>query len=60
MGLFIYKKLNRNLTDNNRNDLRGNIFLLLQICVRNFILGCSHSFLRYLSKEAVMGTLISI
>jgi hypothetical protein len=60
LGLFIYRRLNRTLTDNNKNDLRGNIFLLLQICVRNFILGSSHSFLRYLSKESAVAILACI
>lgn len=47
VGLLMYRKLNRNLTDNNRNSMRGNMQLLFQNCMRNFLLGAAHSLLRY-------------
>jgi len=54
VGLLIYRKLNSNLIDNNRNSMRGNIELLFQNCMRNFILGAAHSVLRYSDSRYVI------
>lgn len=61
-GTFImralYGRLNRHITDNNRNHLRGTIVLLLQSGIRNFVLGILHSVLRPLPYEAMLSLLL--
>lgn len=59
VGLMMYRRLNRSLTDNNRNSMRGNTELLFQNCMRNFLLGVVHSLVRYAeSKHLILSFLL--
>ena len=60
VGLLMYRKLNRSLTDNNRNSMRGNTELLLQNCMRNFLLGVVHSLLRYADSKHLIISIVLI
>jgi hypothetical protein len=60
IGFTFYRKLNRYFTDNNKNILQGNSFLILQTGFRNVILGVLHSTLREDSYEILMGSLILV
>ena len=60
VSLTFYRKLNRYFTDNNKNILQGNCFLILQSGFRNVILGVFHSILREGSYRLLMGILIFI
>jgi hypothetical protein len=53
-----YGRLNRLLTDNNRNNIRGITIILLQSGVRNFVLGLVHSFSRALPYEKMLSLLL--
>jgi hypothetical protein len=54
----MYRKLNRHLIDNNRNNLKGTAYILLQYGFRNFILGMLHSILRPLPYKSMLLILI--
>jgi len=60
IGFTFYRKLNRYFTDNNRNILRGNCFLILQSGFRNVVLGVIHSILRESTYGKLMGSLILV
>jgi hypothetical protein len=56
----VYGRLNHYLTDNNRNNLRGTVMLMLQSGVRNFVLGVLHSVLRPLPYEIILSLLLCV
>jgi hypothetical protein len=60
MTFGTYCKLNRHLIDNNRNNLHGNTFILLQYGFRNLLIGILHSILRYLPYFTMLSILISV
>jgi len=53
-----YKKLNFYLMDNNINRINGHWLLIVQFGVRNFYYGIFHYFIRYLSYQNGMATLV--
>jgi hypothetical protein len=55
-----YRKLNKYLVDNNRNNFKGNVYILLQNGLRNLLLGMLHSILRSLPYEAMLSILFSV
>ena len=55
-----YKKLNKHLMSNNRNNLFGQICLMLQMGIRNFMLGLLHSVLRPISYYKMLSVLLSL
>ena len=59
LSFGMYRKLNKYLVDNNRNNLKGVCFLLLQYGLKNFILGVLHSVLRPLPYTVTIAVLLS-
>lgn len=55
----LYGKLNKYLVDNNKNNLKGVFFILLQYGLRNFIFGILHSILRSLPYPTMIVILLS-
>jgi hypothetical protein len=60
ISFTFYHKLNRYFSDNNKNNLSGNSFLILQNGLRNVILGVLHSMLRVIPYAFMMGALILV
>ena len=56
----VYKRLNKYLTDNNKNTISGIVFLLIQNGLRNLVLGMTHSLLRDAEYETLLWSLYSI
>lgn len=46
ISYHLYARLNKHLTENNTNDLKGILMLVCQSGLKNLILGISHSILR--------------
>ena len=53
-----YKELNSYLMDNNKNEIKGHVMLVVQFGIRNFYYGVFHYFTRYLEYRIGMGILI--
>ena len=60
IGLSFYKRLNRYFTDNNKNILHGNWFLILQTGIRNMMLGVTHSLFRNGQYSVLISSLLMI